>query len=376
MSAPSALVVGAGVTGLASAHALLSRGFEVTVLDRGPMPNPIASSFDRHRLIRPHYPDIPLYAARVEEALSAWDDLWDDLGESHYVETGVIAVSTETGDWTDRSRLAMEEAGVAFERIGPAEFERRYPHFAIPDMAYALVTRRGGALLADRILEGYLRLLREREATLVPHAPVTAVDPDRGTVSTADGRLFTADVVLVAPGVGALDLFRGFVDVPLVPKRSVLLYVDPPARHAADWAASPAWVDLGGATEFWGIPPMRGIKMKLGLGAVAPDGDPDGDRFTLDHEIRAVLDAYRTRIRDVDGLCHIEGHANWWTLAPQERFVFRQVGRAFFLSACSGHGFKFGALSGRDVAAAISGDEPFAVVEQRLAGTAALSRAA
>lgn len=121
---------------------------------------------------------------------------------------------------------------------------------------------------------------------------------------------------------------------------------------------------------------MRGIKMKLGLGAVAPDGDPSGDRFTRDHEIQTILDAYRTRIRDVDGLTAIEGHANWWTLAPEERFVFRAVGRAWFLSACSGHGFKFGALTGRDVAAAISGDEPADVVERRLAGYAELSRAA
>lgn len=368
MSAPSVLVVGAGVTGLAAAHALVGRGFDVTVLDRGPIPNPIASSFDRHRLIRHHYPDIPLYARRVDEAFAAWDDLWDELGETHYIETGVIAVSLEPGDWTDRARRAMDEVGSAYEMLDAAAFAARFPHFAMPDMAYCLLTRRGGALLADRILAGYIRLLREEGATLVPNAWAEAVDPAKGRVVARDGRVFEADQVLLAPGVYAPHFFQCFVDVTLEPRRSVLLYAEPPARWAGHWSNSPAWVDLGSKDEIWGIPPLPGIPMKLGVGNAAPEGDPSGPRFFHEHEVRGILDVYRTRVRDIDDFKVVEGHCNWWTMAPQERFVFRNVERAWFLSACSGHGFKFGALTGRDVAAAISGDEPAQTVQERLAG--------
>ncbi len=274
MTLASILVVGAGVTGLATAHQLAKRGFRVTVLERGPMPNPMASSFDRHRLIRPHYPDQPVYARRIRDAYAAWDRLWAELGECHYVERGVIATSLTAGDWTDRARATMDAVGEAYEIVEPAAFENRWPQFAVPDMRWCLYTARGGALLADRILRGYLRLLRDAGVQLEPRCAVVDLDPARGTVRTEDGRVFAADAVVVAAGVGAPALFRTLSPVTLAPKRTVLAYAEPPARWQAAWASSPAWVDLGSATEYWGIPPMLGIPLKLGLEATVPRGDP------------------------------------------------------------------------------------------------------
>lgn len=39
------------------------------------------------------------------------------------------------------------------------------------------------------------------------------------------------------------------------------------------------------------------------------------------------------------------------------RFLSRQIGRATVVSACSGHGYKFGAAVGRRVAAAVESDD-------------------
>ena len=46
------IVVGAGIVGLSAAWALRKAGHEPLLLDQGPIPNPIASSNDHHRLIR------------------------------------------------------------------------------------------------------------------------------------------------------------------------------------------------------------------------------------------------------------------------------------------------------------------------------------
>jgi sarcosine oxidase len=364
---PTALVVGAGVTGLATAHALVRRGFSVTVLERGPIPNPIASSFDRHRLIRPHYPDRPVYGRRIREAFDAWDRLWAELGESHYVERGVISVSLEAGDWSDRARDVMDAVGEPYEIVEAADFARRWPQFTIPDMRWCLFTQRGGALLADRILAGYARLLAGAGATLVENAQVERVEPSASRVVCSDGRVFEGDAVVVAAGVGAPALFSGHVATTVQPQRTVLAYAEPPARWREAWATSPAWVDLGSTTEYWGIPPMLDIPLKLGLEATTSIGDPSGPRVLLDEEVRGVFETYRARLKDIDDYRLVEGHTNWWTLAPEERFVFATVDRAHFLSACSGHGFKFGALTGEDVARAVSGEEDPAAVAQRLA---------
>ena len=46
------IVVGAGIVGLSAAWALGRAGHEPVLLERGPIPNPMAASHDRHRLIR------------------------------------------------------------------------------------------------------------------------------------------------------------------------------------------------------------------------------------------------------------------------------------------------------------------------------------
>lgn len=46
------------------------------------------------------------------------------------------------------------------------------------------------------------------------------------------------------------------------------------------------------------------------------------------------------------------------TFTADKKFLSRQIGRVTVVSACSGHGYKFGAAVGRRVAAAVeSGDQ-------------------
>ncbi|MBH0238519.1 NAD(P)/FAD-dependent oxidoreductase [Methylobrevis albus] len=366
---PSALIVGAGVVGLATAWELTGRGFDVTLVDSGPVPNPVASSYDHHRLIRSFYPGEPVYTRRIRDAYAAWDRLWRACGETLYVETGVIAASRRPGDWTERARDILDAVGEDYTRLTPDEAARAFPVFEFGATDYVLHTESGGALLAGRILGAYVRLLRQAGASFIGHTPVTAVDPERRLVTTADGRRLGADVVVVAPGVGAPALFEGHVDTKLVPTRSVLLYAEPPARLADAWATTPAWSDFGDPDlEVWGIPAVAGLPIKFGLGGCDPDGDPEMTRRWSDENIAEIWAAYRPLVKDFDDYRLVTGHANFWTLAPEERFVFRRIGDVCFVSACSGHGFKFGALTGADVAACIAGERTAAATEALLAG--------
>ncbi|MEO1116109.1 MAG: FAD-dependent oxidoreductase, partial [Pseudomonadota bacterium] len=45
------VVVGAGISGLSTAWALTKRGINVTLLEQGPIPNPLSASGDQHRII-------------------------------------------------------------------------------------------------------------------------------------------------------------------------------------------------------------------------------------------------------------------------------------------------------------------------------------
>lgn len=363
-------VVGGGIVGLSTAYWLTRAGVGVTVIEQGPIPNPVASSTDHHRMIRFAYGDRAGYAARIPEAFSAWRAVWADLPrpEGHYyVETGVVSVSTEQGDGADRSRNTFEALGIEYERLEGAALAKRLPFLEPDGVRFALLTK-GGALMANRILADLADWLRRNGASVLEHAPVRDVDAAGGRVTLVDGRVIGADNVVVAAGVGTAGLMPE-LGVPLEPRRSVVVYADPPADLIAAYAGAPSWTGLGGGSELWGLGSVEGLPMKLGNGALGRPGEPDGPgerRMTAD-EVAAVLDAYRGRFRGVDRF-HVRWHqANWWTLAPGERFVLRREGRAVVVSACSGHGFKFGALSGRDVTAALTGAQVEAVAE-RMAG--------
>src|SRR3546814_7009531 len=67
------IVVGGGIVGLSTAWALRRHGAEVTVVEQGPLPNPLGSSVDQHRLIRYAYGAQAGYTRMVREAFHAWE---------------------------------------------------------------------------------------------------------------------------------------------------------------------------------------------------------------------------------------------------------------------------------------------------------------
>ncbi|MBI3878055.1 MAG: NAD(P)/FAD-dependent oxidoreductase, partial [Verrucomicrobia bacterium] len=62
----SLVIVGAGVFGLTAALELRRRGWNVTLLDPGPMPRPVAASTDISKVVRLDYGADELYTAMAE----------------------------------------------------------------------------------------------------------------------------------------------------------------------------------------------------------------------------------------------------------------------------------------------------------------------
>ena len=363
------LVVGGGIVGLSTAYWLAKAGRDVAVVEQGPVPCPLASSADHHRLIRYPYGGDEGYTARITEAYAAWRDMWADLpaDEAHYyAATGMLCVSQWAGDYTDRSREVMERLGIPFERIeGAAELSRRFPFLETANVAYGLMSE-GGALMANRILSDLATWLRRQGVTVMEHAPVEAVDTARGSVWLADGRTLGADRVVVAAGIATARLVPD-LGVTLTPRRTVIVYAAPPEDLAQAYAGAPCWTDLGGDTDLWGVAAVDGLPMKLGNGAMGR-ADPEArDRAMTGAEVRQLLAAYAGRFRGAERFRVRWHQANHWTHAPGEAFQIEEIGRVLAVSACSGHGFKFGALSGRDVAGAVGGD-PLDAVRRRMQG--------
>jgi glycine/D-amino acid oxidase-like deaminating enzyme len=346
------LVVGAGIMGLSAARALVRRGHRVRLVDQGPIPNPLSSSFDQHRLIRYPYGAMAGYTAMVAEAYPAWDRVWNDLGERLYVETGTLVLSRSDAGWANDAASTMDALRIPFERLTPRAIGARFPFIGPAGLRWGLYQPSGGVLKADAIVTALARYLVRAGATLLPHTRVIRIEGDRGAVVTAGGDTLMAEAVVLAAGAWSPALgVRG-----VTPSRQVVVYVAPPGADAATWAAAPMLLDIDPDAGFYLVPPVDGLGLKIGDHRFSLTGDPNAPREAEAEEMAALCLAARERILGFDRWEIIRGHVCFYTCAPEERFVVRREGRVWTMTGFSGHGFKFGPLVGERLAEAIDGE--------------------
>ena len=347
-------VVGGGIAGLSTARALRRLGHEVILFERGPLPNPEASSYDQHRLIRYPYGASAAYTAMVGEAYRAWDGVWSDLGERHYAQTGTLVVRRDGEAWSGASASTLRQSGIAHSALDPTICDQRYPHLAWANTLGAYYLETGGTLFADRITTSLVHWLRRNGAQLHVHALVKSVDSETGAVTLADGASERADAVVVTAGAWLPELVPE-VAAMLTPSRQVVVYIEPPQTSASAWLESPMVLDLDGAIALYIVPPRLGAGLKTGDHAFTGTGDPTAPRGVRLGEAEAIFAKCGQIVRDADQYRIASAKDCFYTVAPDERFYVHQTGKRWIVSACSGHGFKFGPVLGDAVAESISG---------------------
>ncbi|WP_375402039.1 FAD-dependent monooxygenase [uncultured Sphingomonas sp.] len=208
MSPPTALVIGAGIAGLAAAAALTRAGWTVELVERAPEPR-VAGA-----------------------ALSLWPN-----------------------------------AMAGLRRLGAAA---RIEADAAPIVRMLLTTREGGALIDRAVADAYLPTRALLQAALRNMAgdlavewareAVELVSAERGEIGFAGGKRRSADLVVVADGVrsaigraitGTEETYRGYSGVVAL---SDAMEGDIPAGLAAEyWGRHERFgvFDLGGGRRYW-----------------------------------------------------------------------------------------------------------------------------
>ncbi|MCP4330405.1 MAG: FAD-dependent oxidoreductase [Alphaproteobacteria bacterium] len=362
------IVVGAGIMGLATAWACHRRGDSVRVYEQGPIPNPHASSVDEHRAIRQIYGDKEGYARMIGGAFEAWDLVWQDLDERLYAETGILTLVRGRDSFGYRSIATLDRVGIDYERLEPVELAARFPLMRFDGVDCGLYFRRGGALLAGRIIERLGHHLGTRGVTIHAHSAVTAIGPDAATVTLADGRRDHADRLVVAAGPWVGDLVPDFA-ARVTPSRQIVAYLTPPDDLAAAWAAAPILVDIGPDEGLYLVPPVGGTSMKVGDHGFSLSGHPSADREAAPAETRAIYQLCRRRVADLDRFRLASGRTCFYTISPDENIIVEPIGdRVWVMTGFSGHGFKFGPLLGLELADAMAGGQEPAALGRWAAG--------
>lgn len=345
-------VIGGGVMGLAAARSLAARQERVVLFERARIGHAQASSHGRSRIIRLAYSDAT-YIPLCRAAYPAWRQLAEETGETLLHITGGLDLAIgEVRSWR-ATQAAMVEAKVPHEILDRGEIKRRFPQFDLPEDARGLLQPEAGVLHADFCVDALTRSARRHGAVLLEDENVLAVDPLVRSVElkTSQGLYSVGRLVIAAGAATGTMLRRLSLDLPLTVSKEQVAFFRPKDLRLHGPDRLPIFIlHLGGVLLSSGFPLMRdeGLKLMIENKRPARDGDhaPDPELVArLEDQVRRILPGLEPKALSTE-TCR-------YTLTPDEDFIIDrhpEHRHITIVSACSGHGFKFGALFGEAVA--------------------------
>lgn len=337
------IVVGAGVMGSATAWWLARRGVDVVLVEQFSAGHERGSSHGSSRIFRLAYPD-PTYVDMARRALVLWRELEDDAGQELVVTTGGIDYGMVGS--VEQIVDALDLTQVAHEVFGPAEASRQWPGFVFEGPV--LHQPDAGCIAADSVVRVLQARARDLGAQTNFGEPVRSLAPQvgGGILVTSDLERYRAKSAVVTAGGWASGLLGGLVELPSLSVTREQVFHFPSRVDSATW---PAFIHHG-ATPVYGLqaPGSEGVKVaEHHAGAVT----------TADTRSFEIDDAGRERVvrhvaSSMPGLepMPLSATTCLYTTTPDESFVVERHDSIVVGSPCSGHGFKFSPLIGRQLA--------------------------
>ncbi len=346
------VVVGGGIVGLASAHALAERGVDVTVCEKGSLGG--GSTERSVGGIRGQF-STPVNVALSRASIDVWERFEDDFGvDIAYRRPGYLFLAREEATAAPfAEQVAMQrEYGIGSELLTPGEAREHCPELHADRYRAATYCPTDGFADPHLAVQGYADACLEAGVELRTKTPVEGVRLRDGAavgVETGAGRT-DADFVVNAAGPWAGSVASmGGLDLPVSPRRRQVLVADPatPVPESV-----PLTVDLDSGVYF--RPERQGSAL---VGGHLTDGDPeeDPDGYTKSMDVEWAATALE-RAAETAGYFGPEtelkrGWAGLYAVTPDHHPIVEES-RPGFVNAVgfSGHGFQHAPATGRLVA--------------------------
>lgn len=199
-------IVGAGINGATAAVELSQRGHQVTLLDPGPIPHPLASSSDISKVVRMEYGADEEYMELAERALAGWQEWNREFGVDLFRQTGVLYLrrgEMKRGTYEWESWKLLNKRGHHPQRLSVPEIRKRFPMWNARRYVDGFFDPEGGFAESGRVV---LRMVEKAKALgvkLRAGAAYKEVLEKNGRVQglvTTDEKKIAANTVVLAAG--------------------------------------------------------------------------------------------------------------------------------------------------------------------------------
>jgi glycine/D-amino acid oxidase-like deaminating enzyme len=353
--------VGAGVFGVSAAIALSSRGWEVELVDPGPLPRPEAASTDISKIVRMDYGSDELYSELMERALPLWREWNARWREELYHEDGFLVLSDgplQPGGFEHDSLRTLEARGHAVVRLDSGSLADRFPAWTASRYPDGYYNPNAGWVESGRALGRMIDDARDAGVRVRAGEGISRFIEDGarvGGIVTTGGEHVNGDVVLVAAGAWTPFLVPQLQGV-MWPVAQPVFHLRPDDPAAWRPPRFTVWAAAIASTGWYGFPANASGVVKIANHGPGRRVDPDAPRVIDPADEPRLREFLRENLPALAGAplalsktclyCDAFDGDFWIGCDPDRPGLAVAAGD-------SGHGFKFAPVLGSVIADAI-----------------------
>jgi len=364
MKKQKTIVVGAGINGVVAAIELRKRGYEVALIDPGPLPHPLAASTDISKAVRTAYGADEDYTALAEQSREIWRQWNVQFGVELYHEIGFLFLrqrSIQPGDFEYESFKLLERRGHRIERISSKQLRERYPAFNAERYPDGFLDLEAGYAESGRVVAALIQRAKSLGVELRENAKFRELDEagDRAKgILLENGEKIAADTVVMAVGAWtpyALPFTRNFFRASGQP----VFHLKPEKPELFTPERFPIFGADISTTGYYGFPLNRDGVVKIANHGCGREMSPDSPERAVtkeeENKMRQFLSDSFPGLADAPivftRIClYCDTHdGNFWIAPDPER------PELIIAAGDCGHGFKFAPVLGEIIADAVEG---------------------
>ena len=356
-------VIGAGAFGGWTAHHLLKKGYDVTLLDVFGPGNSRASSGGDSRVIRGIYGEDKIYVDLVARSFKLWKRYQKQWQQSLYFPTGALWFFQVDDTYAQKSLPIVNQAGLKSEQLSKKEVEKKFPQIDLNGLKSFYFEHEAGYLPARHccqvVLENFVK--RGGEYKQLAVKPGKILNNRLSELILSDGSKLNADSYVFACGPWLSKIFPNALKDIITPTRQEVFFFGTPYGDSSLFESNmPVWVDFG--KKIWyGIPGADWRGFKVADDTRGAEFDPtSGDRTASETGLESARNYLAKRFPSMKDAPLLESRVCQYENSPDGNYIIDKHPEAentWVIGGGSGHGFKLGPALGEFVADRVIGNK-------------------